>query len=99
MFIRVTRWEMRPERWDDALALFRDEVVPFLERQPGFLRVLFGGDAISRRGVTITMWQSEGHALAFERGGEAARAREPMAQVFAAPPEIVGYPVLLDREF
>jgi heme-degrading monooxygenase HmoA len=95
----VTRWEVRPERWDDALALFRDEVVPFLEKQPGFLRVLLSGDAASRRGVTLTMWRSEEDARAFERGGAAARAREPMARVFAAPPQIVGYPVLFDREF
>ena len=68
MYISLTQWEVKPERWDEALALFRNRVVPAFEAQPGFLRTLHGGDAPGG-GVTHAVRQSEQHARAFERTG------------------------------
>ena len=99
MFVDVTQWEVRPERWDEALALFRERVVPAFEAQPGFFRVLHIGDGLSGKGMTLAFWQSEAHARTFERTGRLAGALEPFAGLFTAPPRGAGYPVLVDREF
>ncbi len=56
---------VKSERWDEALALVRAELVPVFERQPGFLRLLLiGGDAHTGRGMTTTFWQAADHVRA-----------------------------------
>jgi heme-degrading monooxygenase HmoA len=99
MFVDVARWEVQPERWDEAIALFRTEVVPVFERQPGFLRVLLIGDNLSGRGMTVTFWQKEADVRTFDRSGALSAALGSLAGLFVAPPQRVGYPVVFDREF
>lgn len=99
MFLSITRWRVAPRRWDEAVALFRAEAVPVMEEQPGFFRVLLAGDALDGEGMTVTLWRSEEDALVFARSGASARALQPLAGLFAAPPQTVGYPVVFDREF
>ncbi len=47
----------------------------------------------------MTMWQNEEHVRTYEASGEAARLMDPFREMFASPPDIVGYPVVFDREF
>ena len=98
MFVRFAHLEVKPDRWSEAVDLFRQTVFPMLEAEPGFMRVVLTGDG-SGRGVLMTMWQTEEHGRAYESSGEAARLMAPFADLFAAPPEIAGYPVVFDREF
>ena len=98
MFVRFAHLDVKPERWDDAVTLFRQTTFPLLEKEPGFMRVVLTGDG-SGRAIMMTMWQTEEHGRTYESSGEAARLMAPFADMFVSPPEMVGYPVVFDREF
>ena len=98
MFVRFARLDIKPDRWSDAVELFRQSIFPTLEDEPGFMRVVLTGDG-SGRGVMMTMWQTEEHGRTYESSGEAARLLSQFDDMFASPPETVGYPVVFDREF
>ena len=99
MFIRSTQYEVKPGRFDEAVEVFRSQVFPQLEREPGFMRVLVTGDAATGKGVVYTMWQKEEHAHRYELSGEATRLLGPFADLFVDAPKVLGYPVIFDREF
>ncbi len=99
MFIRALHYEVMPGRFEDAERLFRSEVFPRLEREPGFLRAILTGDAESGCGVLYTMWQTEDFATRYVSSGDAGALLAPFVELLAKPPETVGYPVLFDREF
>ena len=98
MFVRFVHLEVKPDRWDEAVALFRRTTFPLLEKEPGFMRVILTGDG-SGKAVLVTMWQTPEHHHAYEAGGEAEKLTAPFREMFAAPPKTVGYPVVFDREF
>jgi len=99
MFIRSTHYEVKAGRFEEAVEVFRKEVFPQLEREPGFMRVLVTGDASSGKGIVYTLWQTEAHALGYETSGEATRLLQPLTAFFVRPPQVLGYPVIFDREF
>jgi heme-degrading monooxygenase HmoA len=99
MFIRVLHLEMKADRWEEALKRFREQVFPELEKQPGFMRVILGGEPETGRAAMITMWQSAEHAHAFEEAGTASTFLHRFDEMYAKEPQIEGYPVLFDREF
>ena len=94
MFIRAVHYEVAPARFDEAIALFRNDIFPRVEREPGFMRAILTG-----RGVLYTMWQTEDFAVRYVESGDAERLFAPFSEMLSRPPEIVGYPVLFDREF
>ena len=98
MFVRFAHIAVKPDRWSEAVELFRQTIFPQLEGEPGFMRVVLTGDGAGQ-GILMTMWQTEEHVRTYEASGEAARLMAPFADMFATPPEIVGYPVVFDREF
>jgi len=98
MFVRFAHLDVKPDRWSEAVTLFRQSIFPLLEKEPGFMRVVLTGDG-GGKSIMMTMWQSEEHVRTYEATGEAARLMEPFGDMFASAPEIVGYPVVFDREF
>ncbi len=99
MFVRMTEVRVKEGRWDAAVALFRAEIFPLLEKEPGFMRVLLVGDGGAHKGVLMTLWQTQQHGTRYEQSGEAEKLMQPFREMLAAPPETVAYPVLFDREF
>lgn len=98
MFVRFAHLDVVPDRWSEAVTLFRQTIFPMLENEPGFMRVVLTGDG-GGKAVMMTMWQTEEHGRTYESSGEAARLMDPFREMLASPPEIVGYPVVFDREF
>ncbi len=99
MYIRALHFEVKPGRFDEAVDAIRNRVFPELEKEPGFMRMILTGDSGVSKGVVYSMWQSEEHAAGYVESGEAARLLDPFMNLFVAPPEIVGYPSIFDREF
>lgn len=99
MFIRVLHLEMKTDRWDEALARFREQVFPELERQEGFMRAILGGEKETGRAALITMWQTAGHAKTYEDSGTASQYIHRFDEMYTREPQVEGYPVLFDREF
>ena len=98
MFVRFVHLEVKPECWDEAVALFRQTTFPLLEKEPGFMRVILTGER-SGKAMLVTMWQTPEHHHAYEASGEAEKLTEPFREMFAAPPRAESHPVVFDREF
>ncbi len=70
MFARVTTGIGSPDRIDETARVYREQMVPTMQQQPGFLYAVFLANRESGKGVSVTVWESE----------EAARASEAQAQ-------------------
>ncbi len=74
MFARVTTGTGSPERIDETVRIYQEQMVPTLRQQQGFQNAIFVADRSSGKGISITLWDSE----------EAARAAEAQAQQMRA---------------
>ena len=63
------------------------------------MRAILTGDAERGKGILYTMWQTEDHAARYVASGEAQRLLASFGDLLEVPPEVEGYPSLLDREF
>ena len=99
MYIRMTHFAVKPGHWEEALSLVRDKSVPKLEKQPGFMRLMFTGDEKTGKGVLITMWQSEEQALKYVHSHRVIDLVQPFIDMAAEQPVMYGYNVLIDKEF
>lgn len=66
MFARVTTLDIKPERIDEAIELYRKSVVPAAKKQKGFVATYFLTDRKSGKSLAVTFWKAEADALANE---------------------------------
>jgi len=59
MFARVTTFEGPPEQVDAAMAIFREEVIPWLKDATGFRGWIVLVDRKRERTVGLTFWATE----------------------------------------
>jgi len=67
MFARLLRIQLKVDRIDEAVRLFKTNVVPQCKKQKGFKGAYFMTDQKSGEGVVITLWTSEEAMLANEQ--------------------------------
>ena len=96
MFARVTLLEIDTLRASvaDALALYRDTVVPALREQPGY-RGAYAMSTPEAEAAIITFWETEEQASEMNGGGFYAQVIGQFATLFKAPPGRSYYEVLL----
>ena len=96
MYSRVTQLEIDTVRADvdEALALFRERVLPHLREQEGFEGVLVLATP-DGKGILISFWESEEAAAAGVEGGYYAEAIERHMTLFRSPPGRERYEVAL----
>lgn len=70
MIVRLTFCKFSPEAVKDAKALYMKDIVPALRKQKGLLNVrLLEPDNKSEDFISLTEWQSQADADAYERSG------------------------------
>lgn len=69
MHARVAAVHVEPKRLDEAIRIYREEVVPALEGQPGFAGVELLVNWETGHGISITRWDSPEAQLASEQSG------------------------------
>jgi hypothetical protein len=96
MFARVTLLEIDTLRSsvDDALALYRDTVMPKLREQPGY-RGVYAMSTPEGQAAIITFWEGEEQAAEMNSGGFYSQVLGQFATLFKAPPGRAYYQVLL----
>jgi heme-degrading monooxygenase HmoA len=67
MFARVTVLNIKPERVDEGIEIYKKSVVPAAKSQKGFIAAYLLSDRPTGRAISITLWKSEADALANER--------------------------------
>jgi heme-degrading monooxygenase HmoA len=70
VFARIIELTPRPEMKDDILNVIREEVLPILEKQRGFLEFLpFLPESETERWLTVTLWADKRDAERWECEG------------------------------
>ena len=68
MFARIVEFMPKLEKKEEFLKLVRNEVVPILKKQPGFLEVLpFVPEVKTEKMITITFWTEKLAAEKYEK--------------------------------
>lgn len=93
MYARVAQVKIQSERIDEAIEIYQRSVVPALEGQPGFKGALLLTQPESGRGISITLWETEGHRTAGEVGGFYQEQIARFAGMFTETPVREAYEV------
>jgi heme-degrading monooxygenase HmoA len=59
MYARVTNVNVDPNRFDEAIDIYENNVVAALQGQPGFVSTVFLGDRATGKSMTVTIWETE----------------------------------------
>jgi hypothetical protein len=73
VYARVTTFEGDPQRIEEGIRLFRDEVIPWLRDSTGFRGWIVLLDRGNRRARGISFWETEEAMQADEKSGGALR--------------------------
>ena len=86
MFARVTRSQILPGKFDEAIRINQDSVAPAAKQQKGF-RGMYGlSDRNTGTGITISLWETEADMKACEASGYYQQQLAKFKDFFAAPP-------------
>lgn len=68
MFARIVEFVPKYEKKDEFIKTVKNEVIPILKKQPGFLELLpFFPEAMNEKAMTITLWMEKRDAERYER--------------------------------
>lgn len=69
MFARILDFEVKPERKEEFVKVLKNEVLPILKKQIGFLEILPFFPEKMREGkvITISVWTTKSDAERYER--------------------------------
>jgi heme-degrading monooxygenase HmoA len=93
MFARFTIVQMKENKFDEAIKLYEDSVVPGAKSQKGFCEIYLFTDRKTGKGYSISLWDSEEDAVANEQSGYYKEQVGKFAEHFSAPPVQEGYEV------
>jgi len=95
MYARLTIMQVKPDRIDEAIKLYKKSVVPAAKKQKGFMGAYLLTDRQAGKGISITYWRSERLALANEESLYYQEQLVKFLELFAGPPIKEGYEVSL----
>ena len=87
MFARVMRIRIQKNKLDQAVATYRDSVLPVARRQRGFRGATLLTDRATGTAVSITLWETEAALEEGERTGYVQEQLAKFAPLFSAAPE------------
>jgi hypothetical protein len=68
MFARIVEFFPKPELKEELIRVVKSEVLPILQKQPGFLEILpFVPENTVEKALTITFWSEKRYAEAYEK--------------------------------
>jgi heme-degrading monooxygenase HmoA len=75
MFVRRTRVEGSPEKLDQTIENYRQQLLPELKQQAGFRGTVLLGNRSTGAGLSVTLWESEEAERASRPTGDRLRAQ------------------------
>src|SRR5438445_13256361 len=93
MFTRIVECHVKPERKDEFENKLRNQVLPILQKQPGFVDLIAlepeeGGD----RQLSISFWNSKQHAERYQRE-QYPRIVDTIKRLLTRDPQVQTYPL------
>ena len=93
MFARTGASQMKPGKMDEAIALYRDSVLPTLRSQKGFKGLYWLTQRNTDKYTVITLWETEADMKATETSGLLQEVIAKFGSFVTAPPAIEHYEV------
>jgi quinol monooxygenase YgiN len=69
MVVRVTTVQIHPDKFDEAIRVYQDSVVPAAQMQPGFRSTMLVTDRASGKGMAVTAFATMDDLQASEASG------------------------------
>ncbi len=95
MFARLTIVQVKSDKLDETIKIFKEGVIPAAKSQKGFRGAYLLTDRKTGKGIAFTLWNSEEDAIANEQSGYYQEQLSKFKDCFAAPPVREGYEVSL----
>ena len=95
MFARVTMFQTKSDKLDEAINIYKESVSPVRKSQKGSCGAYFLTDRKTGKGIAISLWAGEEDAIANEQSGYYQEQLNKFKDVFVASPVREGYEVSL----
>ena len=89
MYARVVTVQIQPGTTDEAVAIFRDSVLPAATWQRGFNSALLLTDQNAGKAISVTFWETESYLFAGESSGYLQEQVAKLESVLACPPAVL----------
>ena len=86
MHARFVTVQLQTAKIEEAIAIYRDAIIPAARQQQGFLGARLFVNRATGKGVSVSRWASEADLLAGEASGYYAEQIAKLAPLFTAPP-------------
>ncbi len=93
MFARVTFTAVQPSKFDEAVKLNRDSIMPAAKKLKGFKAFYGLTNRDTGKGITISMWETEADMKAAESSGFYREQLAKAAPLLAGPATMEHYEV------
>ena len=86
MFAGVVFAQFKPGTLDEAIRIYRDDVVPSAKQQKGYVSHTLLIDRQTNKVISIAMWATESDMTASKTSGHYQQQLAKFKDIFAAPP-------------
>ena len=86
MYLRVVTSQIKPETVDEAIQIWREQLIPILKGIKGYKRGYLSGDRNSGKSMAVSIWETEADATAWHTSGKYTEVMALFASHFAAAP-------------
>jgi heme-degrading monooxygenase HmoA len=93
MHAQVVRMQVQAGKADEAIAIFKDAVIPAARQQKGFKDAYLLVDRSTNKGIGFSLWESQADVAALATSGFYQEQVAKFGAVFAGPPERAVYEV------
>jgi heme-degrading monooxygenase HmoA len=93
MYARVTFATAQPDKFDAAIGVVRDSILPAAKKQKGFKGLFHLGNRDTGKGIVIVMWNTEADMIAAESSGFYRQQVAKVAPLLAGPTTMEHYEV------
>ncbi len=93
MFARVSTIQGKPERVEDGIRNYREQVMSAVKKMAGFKGAYFLVDRKSGKEVSITLWDTEKDLQASTKAADQLRAQASQTVAAPKPPVVEIYEV------
>jgi heme-degrading monooxygenase HmoA len=88
MFGRSTIINADPAKFDEGVRIYREEVIPAVQGQPGFKGGFSMSDRSSGRSISITFWETEDDMRNSEAAANSIRSESVAKLGITEPPTV-----------
>ena len=85
MFVRLFQFQLKPDKLDEAVKIFRESVIPAVKPLIGLVSYSVLLDRNTGKGATIIYFDTEENMLANESSGQPQKMRDEFKDYWAAP--------------